>query len=33
MEVSEKPIDNTNIIVNFKDGKALMNYILFLTLI
>lgn len=28
MEVSEKPIDNTNIIVNFKDGKALMNYIL-----
>jgi hypothetical protein len=28
MKVSEKPIDNTNIIVNFKDGKALMNYIL-----
>jgi hypothetical protein len=28
MDVSERPIDNTNIIVNFKDGKALMNYIL-----
>lgn len=28
MEVSERPIDNANIIVDFKDGKALMNYIL-----
>jgi hypothetical protein len=28
MEVSERPMNNTNVIVNFKDGKALMNYIL-----